>query len=150
MSSARGVVVTHAPSAAGKCRGYDGGSAICWLETWHYFISLSQFWGPVTSSQTKTEFELYSKLTRMPLIYLWRTGAYIAHRLSLIGGLLGTYDILLLRVCPNLRTRVSLFASTVRSTTERDDARDTILEPKQTFNPSRALSSLHLTIRKII
>lgn len=86
----------------------------------------------------------------MPLIYLWRTGAYIAHRLSLIGGLLGTYDILLLRVCPNLRTRVSLFASTVRSTTERDDARDTILEPKQTFNPSRALSSLHLTIRKII
>lgn len=82
-----------------------------------------------------------SKLTGMSFIYLWRTRAHIAHRLSLIGGLLGTYDILLLRVCPNLRTRVSLFASTVRSTTERDDSRATIREPKQTFDRSRALSS---------
>lgn len=153
MSSVCGVVVTHAQSAAGKCRGYDGGSATCWLETWRYFISLSQFWGPLSSNQTKTEFELDSKLTRMPLIYLWRTGAHIADRLSLIGVLLGTYDSLLHRVCPNLRTRVSLFVSTVRSTTERHDSRATFREPKQTFDRSRALSLLrtwHLKINLII
>lgn len=59
---------------------------------------------------------------RTPPSYLRQTGARITDRLSLIGALLGTYDILLLRVCPSLRTRVSLPVSTVRSTTERDDS----------------------------